>query len=118
MKSGTYFVGDVEDSLENIEGSVLVSDQRVKNVLEIKFVEKVEEDPTTKRKEMVLAPKLFPIGYPMNMKAMDLSLEEMIAESWFEVDSVLPLTFVKIYMDTVQSYNSPIIQPKPGGIVF
>jgi hypothetical protein len=99
MTSGSIFTGD------EVEEEGLV-----KNVMEVKFIRVA--DPRNPE-ESVDMPKNLPIGYPMNSKVYDISLDKIKANSWF-ANEVSSLAFVKVYQDEVAHWNSPIIQPPPG----
>jgi hypothetical protein len=123
MKSGTYFIGNKPDADTDLSGTGGVSinpneGEMVKDVMEIMFVQKTAKSSQTGQEEVVMAPDLFPVGYPLNMKAKDISLKAIEEQSWFPMDSDIPLTFVKFYLDKVAECNSPIIQPKQGGIKY
>jgi hypothetical protein len=123
MTSGTFFVGDLED----VDGTGDPEKQVLKGVLEIKFVEKVVKTPppegapkgTPTKEELVMAPDFFPVGYPMNTKAKDIQFSKILAESWFELDTTLPLKLIEWYHETARQYNSQIIQTgRKSGIIY
>lgn len=101
MKSGTYFIGDLDEA-----GKA----DTLKNTLEVRFVERrVEQNG---QQGVALVPELFAIGYPLNMKAQDIPIKDVTDAAWFEMEDEVPLNFVKYYMDKVSELNSPIVQPK------